>query len=133
MAFDRATRNRLRVWSARQRSLLSEELNRQLQQQFGLDPQTGEAADVARLDHLDDAPLETARVLQQIFAQYLASDKASSAVTERRVPDRMVREQDFTVVNHLAALHMVGMRGLLVESVANGYHGFQAHARLADA
>jgi hypothetical protein len=45
----------------------------------------------------------------------------------------MVREQAFTVVNHLAAPRMAGMRGLMVESVGNGYQGFQAHARLAGA
>lgn len=46
---------------------------------------------------------------------------------------RIVREQAFTVLNRLAALRMAEARGLLIESVGNGYQakGFQLYARLA--
>lgn len=47
--------------------------------------------------------------------------------------DRIVREQAFTVLNRLAALRMAEARGLLVESVGNGFQakGFQLYSRLA--
>ncbi|WP_197980323.1 MULTISPECIES: Eco57I restriction-modification methylase domain-containing protein [unclassified Rhizobium] len=46
-----------------------------------------------------------------------------------------MREQAFTVLNRLAALRMAEARGLLIESVGNGYQakGFQLYARLAGA
>ena len=45
----------------------------------------------------------------------------------------MSREQAFTILNRLAALRMAEARGLLIESVGNGYQakGFQLYARLA--
>ena len=133
MAFDQSTRNRLQRFVSEARSLLTEEFTRQLQQDYGLDPDTGEVADLAKLEHLDDARLETARVLRQIFAHYLASEKAGSETDEKSVLERIVREQAFTVLNRLAALRMAEARGLLIESVGNGYQakGFQLYARLA--
>ncbi len=133
MAFDQSTRNRLQRFVSEARSLLTEEFTRQLQQEYGLDPDTGEVADLGKLEHLDDARLETARVLRQIFAHYLASEQAGSMTDEKSVLERIVREQAFTVLNRLAALRMAEARGLLIESVGNGYQakGFQLYARLA--
>ena len=133
MAYDQSTRNRLQRFVSEARSLLTEEFTRQLQQEYGLDPRTGEVADLAKLEHLDDARLETAKILRQILAHYLASDKASSAANEQTTLDRIAREQAFTVLNRLAALRMAEARGLLIESVGSGYQskGFQLYARLA--
>ena len=133
MAFDQSTRNRLQRFVSEARSLLTEEFTRQLQQEYGMDPRTGEVADLIKLDHLDDARLETARLLRQIFAHYLASDKASSGATVQSILGRIVREQAFTILNRLAALRMAEARGLLIESVGNGYQakGFQLYAQLA--
>ena len=133
MAFDQSTRNRLQRFVSEARSLLTEEFTRQLQQEYGLDPQTGGIADLTKLDHLDDARLETARILRQIFAHYLASDRASGAANERSILDRIVREQAFTILNRLAALRMAEARGLLIESVGSGYQakGFQLYMHLA--
>ena len=133
MAFDQSTRNRLQRFVSEARSLLTEEFTRQLQQEYGMDPRTGEVSDLIKLNHLDDARLETARLLRQILAHYLASDKASSGATVQSVLERIVREQAFTILNRLAALRMAEARGLLVESVGNGYQakGFQLYARLA--
>ena len=47
MAFDQSTRNRLQRFVSEARSLLTEEFTRQLQQEYGLDPGTGEVADLA--------------------------------------------------------------------------------------
>ena len=134
MAFDQSTRNRLQRFVSEARSLLTEEFTRQLQQEYGMDPRTGEVSDLVKLGHLDDARLEKARLLRQIFAHYLESDKASSGATAKGVLNRIVREQAFTILNRLAALRMAETRGLLIESVGHGYQakGFQLYARLGN-
>ena len=134
MAFDHSTRNRLQRFVSNARSLLTEEFTRQLQLDYGLDPKTGEVADLSKLSHLDDSRLETARVLREILAHYLTSAMASSGKqSQQNALDRIVREQAFTMLNRLAALRMMEARGLLLESVSNGYQskGFQLYERLA--
>ena len=111
MAFDQSTRNLLQHFVSETRPLLTEEFTRQLQQEYGMDPRTGEVADLVKLNHLDDARLETARLLRQIRAHYLASEKASSGATVQSVLERIVREQAFTILNRLAALRMAEARG----------------------
>ena len=133
MAFDQATRNRLQRFVNEARNLLTEEFTRQLQRDYGMDPKTGEVADIAKLSKLDDRRLETARILREIAAHYLATESASGHAAEGQVLDRIVREQAFTVLNRLAALRMAEARGLLIESVGSGFQskGFQLYARLA--
>lgn len=137
MAFDQTTRNRLARFVSDTRALLTEEFTRQLQNDYGLDPATGEVTDVARLSHLDDARRETARLLRDTMEHYLASaDTATPAKAKKArqdVLDRILREQAFTVLNRLCALRMAEARGLLIESIAKGYQskGFQLYQRLA--
>ena len=78
MSFDQATRNRLQRFVSDARSLLTDEFTRQLQQEYGLDPKTGEVADLAKLGHLDDSRLETARVLREILAHYCGQGSVAS-------------------------------------------------------
>jgi len=133
VAFDQITRNRLQRFVNEARNLLTEEFTRQLQRDYGIDPKTGGVADIAKLSDLDDRRLETAKILREIAAHYLATESASGQAADRQVLDRIVREQAFTVLNRLAALRMAEARGLLIESVGNGYQakGFQLYARLA--
>ncbi len=130
MAFDQSTRNRLQKFVSDARSLLSEEFTRQLQNDYGLDPHSGAVTPVESLGHLDDTRRETARILRDTLAHYLASSPSSGT---REALDRIVREQAFTVLNRLAALRMAESRGILIESVGNGYQskGFQLYERLA--
>jgi len=129
MAFDQATRNRLQRFVNDARRVLEEEFTRQLQSDFGLDPNTGAVAELASLRHLDDTQRETARILRDTLAHYTASGEMNAS----QALERIVREQAFTVLNRLAALRMAEARGLLVESVGNGFQakGFQLYARLA--
>ncbi len=133
MSFDQSTRNRLANFVAKARTLLSEEFTRQLQQEYGLDPDTGDAADLNQLPALDDARRETARILRATLTHYLAGQAKPGAKARQEMLDRIVREQAFTVLNRLCALRMAEARGLLIESVAQGYQsrGFQLYARLA--
>lgn len=133
MAFDQSTRNRLARFVGEARTLLTEEFTRQLQNDYGLDPARGEVTDLAKLTQLDDAGRETARILRDTLAHYLAGQPALNAKAHQEALDRIVREQAFTVLNRLCALRMAEARALLIESVAKGYQsrGFQLYARLA--
>lgn len=140
MAFDQTTRNRLQRFVNEARRVLEEEFTRQLQNDYGMDPHTGRVAELTRLHHLDNAQRETARTLRETLAHYSgqwAVGSGQSPTTDHRPLTtellRIVREQAFTVLNRLAALRMAEARGLLIESVGNGFQakGFQLYARLA--
>ncbi|HHG5361328.1 Eco57I restriction-modification methylase domain-containing protein [Pseudomonas aeruginosa] len=128
MAFDQITRNRLQRFVNDARRVLEEEFTRQLQNDYGMDPNAGSVAELASLRHINDAQRETARILRDTLAHYTASGDMNAT----QGLDRIVREQAFTVLNRLAALRMAEARGLLVESVGNGFQakGFQLYARL---
>src|SRR5262245_39900139 len=135
MAFDQTTRNRLARFVGDARTLLTEEFARQLQNDFGLDPSTGDVADLAKLGRLDDSRRETARLLRETMEHYLAAGSGDRVKARQDALTRIVREQAFTVLNRLCAIRMAEARGLLIESVAAGYQsrGFQLYARLAGA
>ncbi len=129
MAFDQTTRNRLQRFVNDARRVLEEEFTRQLQNDYGMDPNAGSVAELTSLRHINDAQRETARILRDTLAHYTASGDMNAM----QGLDRIVREQAFTVLNRLAALRMAEARGLLVESVGNSFQakGFQLYARLA--
>jgi hypothetical protein len=132
MAFDQTTRGRLQKLVNACRTLLSDEFSVQLQQTYGLDPNTGDVTPMARLTHLDDRQRHTAEVLRQTMVHYLGTE---SDTQDHRIAvmDRMVREQAFTVLNRMAALLMIEARGQLFESVSKGYQsrGYQLYAKIA--
>ena len=132
MAFDQTTRGRLQKLVNACSSLLSDEFRIQLQQTYGLDPNTGDVTPMTRLTHLDDRQGHTAEVLRQTMTHYLGTE---SDTQDHRlaVMDRMVREQAFTVLNRMAALLMMEARGQLFESVSKGYQsrGYQLYSKIA--
>jgi len=129
MAFDQATRNRLQRFVTDTRRILEEEFTRQLQNDLGMDPVSGDVTPIENLPHINDTQRETARIMRDTLAHYCASPGTDA----RSGLDRIVREQAFTVLNRLAALRMAEARGLLIESVGKGYQakGFQLYVRLA--
>lgn len=138
MAFDQTTRNRLNRFVADSRVLLSDEFTRQLQSIYGMNPVSGEVADLNALSGLTPHQQETARLLRDTFEHYLAAndhENGKSKEKQNRIAalDRIVREQAFTVLNRLAALRMSEARGFLTESLSKGYDskGFQLFHRLA--
>ncbi|MGE4096272.1 MAG: BREX-1 system adenine-specific DNA-methyltransferase PglX [Candidatus Binatia bacterium] len=130
MAFDDSTRARLREFVSDARTLLTAECTRQLQHEYGMDPATGEAVELSSLPPLDDTRWETARILRDTLAHYLATSPSGGRTEALQ---RIVREQAFTILNRLVALRMMEARGLLLESLARGYQsrGFQLYQRLA--
>jgi len=130
MAFDQTTRNRLQRFVTDARTLLSKEFTRQLQNEYGLNPETGEVSDLSKLTFLDDARRETARVLRETMEHYMATTPGADNV---EILSRIVREQAFTILNRMAALRMAEARGILMESIGNGYQskGFQLYSYMA--
>ncbi len=130
MAFDQTTRNRLQKFVSESRSLLSDEFTRQLQHDYGMDPDSGTVGNIDSLTHLNDARYQTAKLLRETMDHYLA---ASSCSDKKEILSRIVREQAFTVLNRLSALRMAEARGILMESISKGYNskGFQLYARVA--
>ncbi len=130
MAFDQPTRNRLQKFVSDARALLTEEFTRQLHHEYGLNPSTGEVAELSQLTQLNDSKRQTARLLRETLEHYLATNPSSD---RRATIERIVREQAFTVLNRLCALRMAEARGLLIESIGRGSQskGFQLYARLA--
>lgn len=133
MPFDQPTRNLLARFVGDARALLTEEFTRQLQQEYGLDPERGDVTDLSRLGHLDDARRATALLLRETLAYYLAGQPKPDAKARREALDRIVREQAFTILNRLCALRMAEGRGLLIESVGRDHRsqGFQLYVHLA--
>jgi len=129
VAFDQPTRNRLQRFVNDARRVLEEEFTRQLQNDYGMDPSAGSVVELTSLRHINDAQRDSARILRDTLAHY----GAGGDMDAKQGLDRIVREQAFTVLNRLAALRMAEARGLLVESVGNGFQakGFQLYARLA--
>jgi hypothetical protein len=132
MAFDQTTRGRLQKLVNACRTLLSDEFSVQLQQTYGLDPNTGDVTPMARLTHLDDRQRHTAEVLRQTMTHYMGTER-DSQYHRLAVLDRMLREQAFTVLNRMAALLMMEARGQLFESVSKGYQsrGYQLYSKIA--
>ena len=130
MAFDQATRNKLQKFVSEARALLTEEFSRQLQNDYGMDPDTGAVSDINSLSHLTDAQHQTAILLRETMAHYQATDSENESTA---ILDRIVREQAFTVLNRICALRMAEARGILIESVARGYNskGFQLYTHVA--
>lgn len=130
MAFDQSTRNRLQKFVSSARAILSEEFTRQLQAIYGLDPKLGTNAPIKSLTHLDNMERQTAHLLRETLAHYLATTPGKTEKDRiKQVLDRIVREQAFTVLNRLAALRMAEARGFLLESIAKGHNsqGFKLY------
>ena len=132
MAFDQGTRNRLQRLVSDCRKTLTDEFTLQLQQDYGLDPRTGEVTELSRLTHLTDRERHTAALLRETLAHYLAGEGESKAQRQAAI-DRIIREQAFTVLNRLAALLMMEARGLLRESVSKAAQSeaFELYRRVA--
>ena len=133
MPFDQITRNRLNRFVGAARDLLGNEFTRQLQYEYGINPDSGEVVALDKLTALDDARLETARLLRVTLDYYTAAAPQGGARGRKDLLDRIVREQAFTVLNRLCAIRMAEARGFLLESVGQGRksRGFQPYAALA--
>ena len=133
MAFDQKTRKRLNDFVGDARVLLTDEFTRQLQQDFGMNPDTGDVTELETLSHLDDTKLATAKLLRDIYTHYLATEPKKDLETQANVILRIAREQAFTILNRLVALRMMEARGLLIPAISQGYQSeaFQLYTLMA--
>lgn len=137
MAFDQLTRNRLQKFVSDARKLLSAEFTKQLQNTYGLDPNTGVVANLDELPGLNPSQRQTATLLRDTLEHYLAGSHKATPYQDKALIiatlDRIVREQAFTVLNRLAALRMAESRNFVMESISQGYQskGFQLYQRIA--
>lgn len=134
MAFDQSTRGRLQKFVTNCRKILSEEFERQLQSLYGMDQSTGLVSAVDDLTHLDNRQRQSAYLLRETLAHYLATTPGNGEKDRtKQVLDRIVREQAFTVLNRLAALRMAEARGFLLEALgkAHSSKGFQLYRQLS--
>ena len=89
MAFDQTTRNRLQRFVSDARRVLEEEFTRQLQNDYGMDPNAGNVAELVSLRHINDAQRETARILRDTLAHYTASGDMKSGARAGGTPGYM--------------------------------------------
>jgi hypothetical protein len=130
VVFDQGTKTKLQKFVSEARILLSNEFIRQLQNEFGIDPNTGLISEVSKLKHLDDTRRQTSRLIRDTIEHYITSSSNSDTL---EAIDRIVREQAFTILNRICAIRMAEARGMIIESIGNGYNskGFQLYTRLS--
>ncbi|MDC0275412.1 BREX-1 system adenine-specific DNA-methyltransferase PglX [Verrucomicrobiales bacterium] len=119
MAFDKPTRNRLAKFVADARDVISDEFTEQFQSLYGISA-TGEITALEDLRHLDDAGLAIAERLRERI-DYLVKTHPDDENGAEMAVKRLAREQAFTILNRFAAVRMAEKRGLIEESVGQGY------------
>jgi hypothetical protein len=119
MAFDKSTRNRLAKFVADARDVITDEFTEQFQSLYGISS-TGEITALEDLRHLEDAGLAIAERLRERI-DYLVKTHPDEADGDEMAVKRLAREQAFTILNRFAAVRMAEKRGLIEESVGQGY------------
>jgi hypothetical protein len=130
MAFDKPTRNRLAAFVTEARRLITDEFTQQFQSLYGISGAS--LTELTQLTHLDDTGLAVAGLLRERI-DYLVKTHPEDKKGFKSAVDRLAREQAFTVLNRLAAVRMAEKRGLIAESVGNGYQskGFKVFEQVA--
>ena len=119
MAFDTPTRNRLARFVSDARELIKEEFKQQFQSLYGI-AEDGAVTPLDQLRHLDEEGLATAELLRSRI-DYLVRTHPEERDGKAVAVDRLARELAFTVLNRMAAIRMAEKRGLIEESVGQGY------------
>ncbi|MFR9256396.1 MAG: hypothetical protein ACLVJ6_13365 [Merdibacter sp.] len=112
--FDQTTRKRLADFVSKTRLLLTDEFNRQLQNDYGLDPNSGDVTDLARRTSRrctspDGPPAPRHHGALSCCRRHRNTSQGQKA--RQDVLDRIVREQAFTILNRLCALRMAEAGG----------------------
>ncbi len=131
MSFDKPTRNRLAKFVADARGVIADEFTEQFQSLYGISAK-GDITPLEKLGHLDEAGLATASLLRERI-EYLEKTHPDDKDGTKAAVARLAREQAFTILNRLAAIRMAEKRGLIVESVGQGYQskGFKVFETVA--
>ncbi|MDP3945226.1 MAG: BREX-1 system adenine-specific DNA-methyltransferase PglX [Lutibacter sp.] len=110
------------------KKILFQEIRNQLQQYYGIFPQTGEVIAIEELTTSDADILYNAKLLRDRL-KYLANNLADRKNENAESIEQLIREQAFTILNRLAALRMAEERGIIRETIKNAYtsEGFQVY------
>ncbi|BAY35693.1 hypothetical protein NIES2111_00090 [Nostoc sp. NIES-2111] len=130
MSFDRETLNALARMVAACRRRLTEDVENQLQQTFGLYVD-GTILPLSQLTHLTEEQKVAAQALRELLNHFKASDPQKSY---QSAYNRTILEISFTILNRLAALRLCEERNLVIECVRKGMEsdGFRLFERLAN-
>ncbi|WP_189524939.1 Eco57I restriction-modification methylase domain-containing protein [Nostoc sp. 'Peltigera membranacea cyanobiont' 232] len=130
MSFDRETLNALARMVAACRRRLTEDVENQLQQTFGL-YLDGTILPLSQLTHLTEEQKVAAQALRELLNHFKASDPQKSY---QSAYNRTILEISFTILNRLAALRLCEERNLVIECVRKGMEsdGFRLFERLAN-
>jgi hypothetical protein len=118
MSFDKDTRNALAKMVTACRRTLTEDVTNQLQETFGLYPDTSLPLD--RLIHLTLDEAEAANALREQLDHFVAAESGRPEERRRLAYDRLILEIAFTILNRLAALRLCEDRELVIECVRKG-------------
>ena len=107
---------------------LYQEITDQLQQHFGIFPDTGKVLLVEELTTSDADVIYKAKLLRDRL-KYLSSNLTDNKSIAVDSINQLIREQAFTILNRLAALRMAEERGIIKETIRNSYtsEGFQVY------
>lgn len=116
MSFDKPTRNALARMVGAARQILKDDITKQLQSDFRLQPDGAALA----LDGLTEDQRVAAIELRELLEHYAASEPGTEQTRRKEAFSRLAREIGFTILNRLAALRLCEERGLVIECVRKG-------------
>ncbi|CAG0947532.1 hypothetical protein ANRL1_04235 [Anaerolineae bacterium] len=116
MSYDKPTRNALAKMVGAARQILKDDITKQLQSDFRLQPDGTALA----LDGLTEDQRGAAIELRELLEHYAASEPGAEKSRRTVAFDRLAREIGFTILNRLAALRLCEERGLVIECVRKG-------------
>ena len=128
MALTKNARNKLFKLVQQSKKLLYQEITEQLQQHYGIFADSGKVVLVEELTTSEADVIHKAKLLRDRL-KYLASNLADKKNEAIESIEQLIREQAFTILNRLAALRMAEERGIVRETISNGYtsEGFQVY------
>ena len=126
MALTTTARKKLLKLVQDAKKCLYQEIIDQLQQYYGIFPDTGKVLLVEQLTTNDADVLYNAKLLRDRL-KYLSTNLADKKNVAVESINQLIREQAFTILNRLAALRMAEERGIIKETIRNSYssEGFQ--------
>lgn len=128
MAFTNNARKKLSKLVQDAKRKLYQEIIDQLQQHFGIFPESGKVLLLEELTTSDADVIYKAKLLRDRL-KYLSANLADKKNESIESIEQLIREQAFTILNRLAALRMAEERGIIKETIRNTYtsEGFQVY------
>jgi hypothetical protein len=126
MALDKNARNKLLKLVQASKRVLFKEIIEQLQQHFGIYPDSGKILMLEQLTTSESDTLYKAKLLRERLL-YIKINLADTKNQDVESINQLIREQAFTILNRMAALRMAEERNFIRETIREAYNseGFQ--------